>query len=163
MSLHINRIKPNPTGKDRNPSGQASAAQLAAEWVDFQNTGKTPVNLTTVELRHVAYRAGQSPAWEKVMSFSGSLQPGKTVRVHSGSGPESILREEDRYGADHHLFTGKNYVWNNREGDRPTLHNKVTQVTVDTASYDPNPPEGEVLIRVGNKLVPARVPSYSSR
>jgi hypothetical protein len=39
----------------------------------------------------------------------------------------------------------------------------MTKVTLDSASYDPNPPEGEVLTRSGDKLVPAKVPSYSGR
>jgi hypothetical protein len=163
MALQITRIKPNPTGKDRNRYGQASAAQLAAEWVDFQNNGTGGVDLSPVELWHLAYHQGQNPTWEKIMTFSGTLQPGKTVRVHSGSGPESVLRDEDRRGADHHLFTGNNYVWNNKEGDTPALFNRVSKVTIDSASYDPNPPEGEVLVRSGSKLVPARTPSYSYR
>ena len=99
------------------------------------------------------------------MSFKGTLQPGKTVRVHSGSGPDSVIRDEDRRGADIHLFTDKDYVWNNKEGDTPALYNPVTKVTLDSASYDPNPPEGEVLVRSGGKLVPTKtsVPSYSYR
>lgn len=89
MALQITRIKPNPTGKDRSRYGQTSAAQLAAEWVDFQNNGSAAVDLAPVELWHRAYHHGQNPTWEKVMTFSGKLQPGKTVRVHSGSGPEA--------------------------------------------------------------------------
>jgi hypothetical protein len=38
-----------------------------------------------------------------------------------------------------------------------------TKVTIDSASYDPNPPQGEVLVRSRAKLVPARTPSYSYR
>lgn len=163
MTLQIKSIKPNPTGKDRNRSGQVSSVQLAGEWADFQNVGTTPVDLSPINLWHRTYRPGQAPDWEKVLSLSGSLQPGKTVRVHSGSGPEGVLRDQDRRGADHHLFTGKSYVWNNQEGDTPTLHNKVTKVTLDSASYDPNPPEGDVLVRIGDKLVSAKMPSYSYR
>lgn len=163
MALQIVRIKPNPAGKDRNRYGQTSSDQLAAEWVDFQNNGTASVDLSPIELWHRAYHHGQAPTWEKVVSFSGALQPGKTVRVHSGSGPDSVLRDEDRRGADHHLFNSKNYVWNNEEGDTPALFNHVTKVTLDSASYDPNPPEGEVLVRSGAKLVPAIKPSYSYR
>ncbi|HAX41799.1 MAG TPA: lamin tail domain-containing protein [Bryobacteraceae bacterium] len=163
MALQIMRIKPNPAGKDRSRYGQSSAAQLAAEWVDFQNTSSVAVDLAPVELWHQAYHHGQNPTWEKVTTFSGTLAPGKNVRVHSGSGPESIIRDDDRRGADYHVFTGKNYIWNNKEGDTPALFNRVTEVTLDSASYDPNPPEGEVLVRSGNKLVPARTVSYSYR
>ena len=54
------------------------------------------------------------------MSFKGTLQPGKTVRVHSGSGPAERHPVRDRR-ADFHLFTDKDYVWNNKEGDTPAL------------------------------------------
>jgi hypothetical protein len=60
------------------------------------------------------------------------------------------------------LFTGKNFVWNNKEGDTPALYNPTTKVTLDSASYDPNPPEGEILVRKGDKLVPIAKAAYSS-
>jgi hypothetical protein len=57
-------------------------------------------------------------------------------------------------GADYHVFTGEDeYVWNNRQGDTPLLFNDTTEKTIDKASYDPNPPEGVVLVRAGDKLV----------
>lgn len=161
-TLLITRIKPNPAGKDRNPAGSTSASQLAAEWVDFKNTGSAPVDLGDIELYHVAYAPGSSQGhWDKVMDFRGILQVGHTVRVHSGSGPESVIRPEDRAGAEHHLFTGRNYVWNNRQGDSPTLFDTTLKQNVDQASYDPYPPEGQVLTRSGNKLVPVAVPAYA--
>jgi hypothetical protein len=163
MALQIIRIKPDPAGKDRNQYGQTGSSQLAAEWVDFRNDGATAVNLAPIELWHRAYHHGQNPTWEQAMTFSGTLKPGKTVRVHSGSGPDSVIRDEDRRGADHHVFTQKDYIWNNKEGDTPALYNRTTQVTIDSASYDPHPPQGEVLVRSGSKLVPARTPAYSSR
>lgn len=161
-SLLITRIKPNPAGKDRNQFGTTSASQLAAEWVDFKNTASTPVDLGDIELYHVAYAPGATRGrWEKVIDFRGALQPGRTVRVHSGSGPESVIRPEDRAGAEHHLFTHRNYVWNNREGDTPMLFDSTANQNIDQASYDPYPPEGQVLVRSGNKLVPAVVPAYT--
>ena len=163
MALQITRIKPDPAGKDRNRYGQTSSSQLAAEWVDVRNDGATAVNLAPIELWHRAYHHGQNPTWERATTFTGTLQPGKTVRVHSGSGPDSVIRDEDRHGADHHVFTRKDYIWNNKEGDTPALYNRTTQTTIDSASYDPHPPQGEVLIRSGDKLVPARTPAYSSR
>jgi hypothetical protein len=161
MALQITRIKPNPAGKDRNRYGQTPASQLAAEWVDFKNNGTASFDCSQLELWHRAYHHGQAPTWDKVMSFKGSLQPGKTVRVHSGSGPDNVIRDEDRQGADFHLFTDKDYVWNNKEGDTPALYNPVTKVTLDSASYDPNPPEGEVLVRSGDKLVPSTKAAYT--
>jgi hypothetical protein len=150
-TLQITRIKPNPAGKDKTPSGMASASQLAAEWVDFKNTGVLPVN--------VAGGATEGK-WDKIMDFTGTLPAGQTVRVHSGSGPESAIRAEDRAGAEHHVFTGRNYVWNNRQGDKPTLFEPAQKQNIDQATYDPYPPEGEILIRSGSKLVPAYAPAY---
>jgi len=160
-TLQITRIKPNPAGKDKTPSGAASASQLAAEWVDFKNNGVYSVNLAGVDLYHVAYAAGSNEGrWEKVIDFTGTLPAGQTVRVHSGSGPDNAIRAEDRAGADHHVFTRRNYVWNNRQSDKPTLFEPAQKQNVDQASYDPYPPEGEVLVRSGYKLVPASVPAY---
>jgi hypothetical protein len=161
-TLLITRIKPNPAGKDRNRFGTATASQLAAEWVDFKNTGSAAVDLCGIELYHLAYAPGSTQGrWDKIIDFNGILQVGRTVRVHSGSGPESVIRPEDRAGADHHLFTGRNYVWNNREGDCPTLFDPMLNQNVDQASYDPYPPEGQVLVRSGSKLIPVTVPAYT--
>ena len=87
------------------------------------------------------------------MSFKGTLPTGETMRVHSGSGPVSELREEDRQGADYHLFTGKNYICNNAEGDCSGLFESGQSSPFDRACYAPYPPEGSVLRRVGDKLV----------
>lgn len=160
-TLLITQIKPNPAGKDRDRFGNASKSQLAAEWMDFRNTGLAAVDLGDVVLYHIAYPPGSSQGhWEQVMSFRGILAAGRTVRVHSGSGPESVVRPEDLVGADHHLFTGRNYVWNNREGDTPRLFDSLLRFNIDQASYDPYPPEGHVLVRSGNKLVRAMAPAY---
>jgi hypothetical protein len=160
-TLQITRIKPNPAGKDKTPRGMASASQLGAEWVDFKNTGALPVNVAGVDLYHLAYAPGAPEGkWDKIMDFTGTLPAGQTVRVHSGSGPESAIRPEDRAGAEHHVFTGRNYVWNNRQGDKPTLFEPAQKQNIDQATYDPYPPEGEFLVRSGSKLVPAFVPAY---
>lgn len=154
-SLQIVRAKPNPRGKDRNRYGTATPTQLAAEWVDFRNVGYGDVNLQGVELYHLAYGDGGQSRWEKVMDFKGVLRAGKVVRVHSGATRDlSIIAAEDLAGADHHLFTGQDrYVWNNAEGDCPSLRDAAVNEWIDQASYDPFPPEGAVLVRSGAKLV----------
>ncbi len=161
-TLQITRIKPNPAGKDKTSSGMASANQLAAEWVDFKNTGTLPVNLSGVDLYHLAYATGSAEGkWDRIMGFTGTLPAGQMVRVHSGSGPESMIKPEDWAGAEHHGFTGRsNYVWNNRQGDKPTLFERVQEQSIDQATYDPYPPEGEILIRSGSKLVPVYASTY---
>ncbi len=152
-SLRIVRAKPNPAGKDRH-GPHTPPAQLAAEWVDFNNDGTEGFPLEPITLYHVAYQPScRDPKWDKLMTFKGTLAAGKTVRVHSGN--ELALNQmhpEDASGADHHLFTGRNYVWNNTCGDTAGLYNG--QAFEDKATYDPYPPEGAILHRQGDKLVP---------
>ena|SRR3989344_8684611 len=152
-SLQVIKAKPNPTGKDRYGS-YIPPAQLAAEWVDFKNDGTENFPLSDVSLQHIAYQpVCRDGKWEKVMGFQGDLRMGQVVRVHSGAEiPLLQMNTEDAQGADFHLFTGKNYIWNNDCGDTAGLWDG--NAWVDKASYDPYPPEGQILHRVGSKLVP---------
>jgi len=153
MKLTITSIKPNPAGKDRPRHGSPSPTQLAAEWVDFRNDSGQAVNLDGVALYHRAY-TGQQWRWAQIMTFTGNLGAGEIVRVHSGQRRDGVIAPEDLVGATYHLLTGRDeYVWNNREGDAPLLNYEPRNETIDTASYDPNPPEGAVLVRQGGKLV----------
>lgn len=153
-TLRVTQLKPNPTGKDRTPSGSASPAQLGAEWVDFENTGSAAVNLTGVELYHVAYGPGGKSEWSLITRFSsGTLRPGESVRVHSGRQRDlSVLYEEDQRGATYHTFSGEDrYVWNNDKGDTAGLFDSNGRI--DKASYDPYPLEGVILVRSGDTLL----------
>jgi hypothetical protein len=162
MSVKTVRLKPNLTGKDRNRSGIASATQLGAEWVDVQNMGNSDVNMNGVRLCHVAYSPdGRQSWWADVITFSGGLGVGKVVRVHSGSGPLAVLRPEDVAGAEYHLFTGKNYIWNNDRADCSGLFLANKSEPFDKACYDAYPPEGQILKRVGDKLVAVAAAAYS--
>jgi hypothetical protein len=161
-TLRVYKAKPNPTGKDKTRGGQASAAQLAGEWVDIQNTGNVGVELNGINLCHKAYKPDGTWEWEVVCSLpTMTLGSGEILRVHSGKGPLSEVRAEDQVGCHWHYFTQRdNYIWNNDRGDEPLLYFVPDKVTIDSAAYDANPPEGVVLQRVGNKLVPAGVSSY---
>jgi hypothetical protein len=154
-SLKTVQLKPNPFGKDRTRRGGATTAQLGGEWVDLQNTGSKAVDLTGVKLYHIAYSgATDNGRWEEVMSFKGSLGIGEVIRVHAGSGPVSALHEIDQMGANFHLFTGRDaYVWNNDRRDCSALWQSGENEPFDRACYDANPPEGVILVRVGDKLV----------
>ena len=156
MRLTVIRIKPNPAGKDRPGHGAPSPSQLAAEWADFRNDDTRDASLADVSMWHRSFAPGREPEWAKVTSFSGNLPPGRIVRVHSGENRDlSILRPEDYSGAEYHVFTGRDaYVWNNREGDTALLFHETTRETIDKASYAPNPPEGAVLVRSRDQLVP---------
>ena len=158
-TLQVFRLKPNPAGKDRSRSG-ATAAKLGGEWVDVKNTGYMSVQLAGVDVYHLAFGIHYPQGrWEKVTSLTGQLESGRVLRVHAGQFRNlSVLRAEDLAGADLHTFTGKDaYVWNNREGDTPLLWLAASSSEVDRAVYSPNPPEGAILIRVGDKLVPESV------
>ena len=160
-TLSVYGIKPNPAGKDRNRAGSPPAAQLGGEWVDVRNSGAYAVNTSGVGVYHLAYPAwGGKPEYRLVVNLPDcTLKPGEVLRVHAGQRRDlSVLHVEDRNGADWHSFTGEDaYVWNNREGDAPALYELATKETIDSASYDPYPPEGVVLHRKGTKLIPASV------
>src|ERR1700687_622473 len=154
MTIRITKIKPNPSGKDRPRFGSPPPSQLAAEWVDLCNDSSQPAPLGTVGLYHIAYAPGTA-TWRRVTTFSGTLPAGAVVRVHAGRAREGVIAAEDMLGADYHLFTGEDaYVWNNREGDSPMLTDETTNSTIDRAIYAPYPPEGAVLVRQGDRLVP---------
>ncbi len=159
-TIQTSQLKPNPAGKDRTKTG-ISETQLAAEWVDIKNIGRSSVNLTGVSLFHKAFKQDGSFEWDLVIRLSGEIGAGQVLRVHSGKGPFSVVRAEDKVGSDYYMFTGQSrYMWNNDYGDASLLWQPSDKVTIDEASYDPYPPEGVILQRVGSKLVaPARVAS----
>lgn len=153
--LQTIRMKPNPAGKDRTRYG-ASAAQLAAEWVDIKNVSEVAVNITGVRLCHIAYSdAYPNGRWELVTSFSGTLQPGKVIRVHAGEAKNANqIRAEDLVAADFHLFSGRDaYVWNNDRGDCSSLWTAEGDQPFDKACYSSPPADGAILTRVGDALV----------
>jgi hypothetical protein len=166
-TLQTVQLKPNPPGKDRTRYGGATATQLGAEWADIKNVGSRDVDLTGVELYHIAYSTTYpNGRWELVTRFSsGGLRPGQVVRVHSGRVNNiGVLRQEDLAGADFHIFTGRDsYIWNNDRADCASLWMTGASNEFDKACYTPNPPEGVVLHRVGDSLVPSTVTASARR
>jgi hypothetical protein len=140
--LYITRAIPNPAGKDRPPHGGPTNAQLNGEWLEFQNASGKNLDLAGVDLLHQTFgtrcqRTGQ----ETVTSFTGTLNAGSSIRVHTGRG------EGAWEGSLFHFYLGRsNYAWNNSCGDLAVLSLKAG--TIDNAGYAPNPPEGKILIRV---------------
>lgn len=154
MSLLITKAKPNPLGKDRTGRIFTPAVQLAGEWVDFQNTTRTALNLNGTQMYHVAYLPNGTTEWQLIIELSGTIQSGEIVRIHSGN-PLALnqMNNIDAVGAHYHVFTGKNYVWNNNKLDRPYLWYKPTKQPIDQTYYDAYPIEGKILQRINNKLV----------
>lgn len=152
-SLRIIRAKPNPAGKDRY-GRYTPPAQLNGEWVDIQNDGDQAYPMDNIALHNLVFKPGcKDPEWREYMTFQGALGVGKVVRVHAGHKP-AALPPIDEYGADVHLYTGRDYVLNNDCGDVIGLWDRVGRFWEDKASYDPNPQEGVILRRQGDKLVP---------
>lgn len=139
--LLVTRALPNPAGKDRS-GGHAPNEQLNGEWVQFLNTTQGNLSLDGLALDHVTFNQYcQQTGAETLVTFTGSLGPGRSIRVHTGVG--NGYWEGDVY----HFFAGhRNYVWNNRCGDVVML--RVARSVIDSPAYGGNPPEGRILERV---------------
>lgn len=155
MALQVVRAKPNPLGKDKVYGFAPPPDQLVAEWVDIANTGITAERLDGTVLYHKKFNEFcQDLGWERLVALKGVLQSGEVLRIHSGNPLSTFLmRAEETNGADYHLFTGANYVWNNSCGDSPGLFDTSRRAWVDIAYYGKYPPEGRILSRVGDRLV----------
>lgn len=141
--LYVTRALPNPPGKDRTPANRATNEQLNAEWVEFQNTTDRTLSLDGVSLTHMTFDNRCNPHHEDhLTAFTGSLQAGRSIRIHTGSG--TGWWEGDIF----HFYLGReNFVWNNVCGDRVQLRNQQGQ-SLDWAAYAPNSADGKVLLRV---------------
>ena len=155
--LLVTHALPNPAGKDRRYPMQPSDDQLNAEWVEFANASGRALALEDVTMSHYTFnQACRQTGEDCLTTFSGTLYPGWSIRLHTGSGTPW---DE---GATRHLFAGRrNYAWNNACGDTAVLRGPRRDV-LDWASYDPQPPDGVMLNRVPgtNKLAavrPARI------
>lgn len=150
-NLLVTCALPNPAGKDRS-AGRASNEQLNNEWAEFATVGERAVDLKGVALCHYTFNQSCGRTGEdQLMSFTGQVALGHSVRVHTGRG------EPWTEGTVRHLYAGRgNYAWNNVCGDTVVLRGDQRQV-LDYASYDRQPPEGHVVGRVPgtNKLTAA--------
>lgn len=158
--VRIIQAKPNPAGKDTQ-NGRPRTEQLLGEWVDLQNTGTEALSFSVLNLADSTFD-GQCAVQEKARIYwtgnGGTLQPGEILRVHAGSQRDAAqMRVEDRAGATHHAFTESDrFLLNNDCGDNLSVWWKTTGDewhNADRTHYDPNPPEGKILKRVGDKLV----------
>lgn len=159
--IQITQAKPNPAGKDKSQS-RPIAAQLLGEWVDLKNVGDAAVTLSTVHLAQSKFGPGCQLKERASIYWNGSssmrLNPGEIVRVHTGREFESyMMHSEDKSGVHHHAYANNgNFVLNNDCGDNLSVWWQDSDKKwhqEDLASYDPYPPEGQVLRRVGAKLM----------
>lgn len=160
--IQIIKAKPNPAGKDRSANG-ASHAQLLGEWVDLKNIGHAAVNVSTLHLAHREFDDHCRPTKSNpTIYWDGSgneiLHPGKVLRVHTGHRSQMAqMNLSDAIGAELHSYADRsNFVLNNKCGDEISVWWKTNAgewTKEDSASYDPNPREGSVLVRSGQKLV----------
>ena len=161
----IYRAKPNPAGKDA-VQHHTTPQQLNGEWVDLRNNGATALNLGGFHLANREFDSRCVAKSQPVVYWFGdsriTLQPGEIVRVHTGNERDAYhMLQSDRQEVHYHSFANRGwFVLNNRCGDTISVWSKDAQgnyvaPSVDEASYDPNPPDGEVLVRKGTKLVTA--------
>jgi len=113
----ITRALPNPSGKDRTPSHQVTNQQLNGEWVQFANTAGQVVNLLGLSLHHYTFDRACSKTGEDIVTpFTGTLDSGQSIRVHTGTG------NRQWEGSVFHFYLGKgNFIWNNLCGDTVVL------------------------------------------
>lgn len=162
--LKIHRAKPNPLGKDRSRQGGPKPEQLVREWVDILNEGTEAVPFGRMQLHHTKFGnscsevLGTDCYW-KGNGDSQALAPGQVLRVHTGKKiDEHFLVGEDLGDVAWRAFAGcGNFVLNNDCGDTISVlwQNDRSQWLRDSATYNPRPPEGVILHRVGDRLVPA--------
>lgn len=162
--LKIIKAKPNPFGKDRTSCHYTPATKLAGEWIDIKNNGSSPVALNGLSLWHLAYLINNTTEWQLALTFdlanNFSLLAGQVIRVHSGHRIDpNLLPMEDQDGANWHVFTDKDYIWNNKLPDKPTLTDPrlTTNNIVDQTSYSATflrpIPDGKILERVNYILI----------
>lgn len=140
--LYLTLALPNPAGRDRSRYGTPSNVQLNGEWMEFANVAGHTLDISGVSLNHYTFSTlCQHAGEDQLITFSGELDGGYSVRVHSGAG------EASWEGYVRHLYLNRsNYAWNNDCGDTAILRNLAGTI-LDWASYDPNPAEGRILRR----------------
>ena len=160
-TLFIQRAKPNPLGKDTSHH-VPKPEQLQGEWVVLLNSGGVALNLGNYSLANRQFDSHCVPKPQPEIYWSGDptkiLAPGENVRIHTGRSADWwAAQAEDKTGVNYHSFAERgSFVLNNRCGDTISLWTKDRAGNwqcVDSATYDPNPPEGAILERSGSKLV----------
>ena len=142
--LKITMASANPFGRDKTADNFAPNEQLVNEWFEFENICAFPVDVGSVVFSHLTWQGWEIAGEEGLGRFADGivLQPGEALRLHSGFGFDS------RVGDVLHIFRNAgNYVLNNMQGDRITLRD-VNGNVIDSAYYEPYPPEGEILFRI---------------
>jgi hypothetical protein len=162
--IQIHRAKPNPVGKDKDRWGTPKPQQLLGEWADLKNIGDQAVSSVLIRLSNTEFHASCVPKPSPSFYWEGhvSLQPGEILRVHTGRSIDVLkMSPEDWRGVNQHAYAERgSFVLNNDCGDLLGVYWQGSDRNLhkeDSASYDPNPPEGEVLIRNGSKLTPSLV------
>lgn len=109
--IRITRVSYDSPGSDTG-----SNASLNAEWVAIKNNGNRARQLRGWTLRDTAGHVFRFPRF--------TLRPGRTVKVHTGTGNRTRR----------HLYWRQNwYVWNN-DGDRATLRKRNGRL-IDRCSW----------------------------
>jgi hypothetical protein len=153
--LYITKAQPNPPGRDHVSYGWATNAQLNEEWVEFR--AEDDRNLNGDVLTHLTFDSNcRVSGSDQLMTFSGVLKRGQSIRVHTGTGTAYLA------GSTYHMYVGASwYKWNNACGDVATLAFNGT--VIDSATYRPSPPEGELIRQAGTNLLVPIAAGYTWR
>jgi hypothetical protein len=152
--LMIYQAKPNPSGKDSYKT-YIPPEVIAGEWIDIYNHSLFSVSIENYSICHKAYKDDGSYEYELAGTLSGILPAKNVLRLHSGGFLKTYqMYPIDREGADIHVFTGKGYIWNNDKSDTPLIYDYGQKKIIDSATYNAYPPEGIILRRSGDKLLP---------
>ena len=140
--LYVWKAHPNPVGRDHPRNQPPTNEKLNEEWIEFLNNQTYAVPLQEFTLHDYTFDGRCVKTGERqLQTYTGTLQPGHSVRVHTGTG------QTYNTGTVWHLFLNwENFVWNNACGDYVVLRRNTN--LDDWASYEPNPPDGVVLERV---------------
>jgi hypothetical protein len=164
--IRLYRLKLGPTGADRPSTGTQQFRQ-PGDWVDVRNEGPSATRINGLCLYHLEHLGpGTQPEYRFIVTLPEcSLKPGEVLRLHSGPRRDlALLYAEDRNGADWHVFTsGESHFWNRRDGDTALLYAAASKETTDVATFDPNPPEGVVLWRQGDRFAGKHINSVAGQ
>jgi hypothetical protein len=158
--VQIVRAKPNPVGKDK-AGDYPRPEQLLGEWVDLKNVGDAAVALNQLYLARTEHDRNGVPHQKPTIYWNGLateiLLPNQAVRVHTGRSRDAwLMNSTDAAGVDRHAFADKgSFVLSNRFETSISIWWKAQNQGFqfeDRATYDSEPPEGAVLVRVGTKL-----------
>ncbi|MDP8207118.1 MAG: hypothetical protein P9L92_10680 [Candidatus Electryonea clarkiae] len=148
-SLIIEMAMVNPVGKMKWVNQSPPSSVLNEEWVQLRNIGTQEVSLNNIKLMHWTYSGKTADTAQNVeiLTLSGSLNRGTSLRIHSGKGKAFIDPKTQIIHIFCNAVSGQ-FNYQIIQPDCITL--SVGGKSIDFARYDPPIPEGKRLRRGSN-------------